>query len=95
MNDIFQLVVDDDLSGGPFIQNPLYDPKQLKWQPQTDYYIENHFNFSGVHAQNYHIYTPPINNAWVLVWGCQPWVSEFPQANYAYYYDFKHGKVVF
>ena len=92
MNDIFELVVDGDLSGGPFIQNPLYDPEQLKWQPQTTSYIENHFNFSGVHAQNYHIYTPPVNNAWVLVWGCQPWISEFPHANYAYDYHFKHGE---
>jgi hypothetical protein len=92
MNDIFELVVDGDLSGGPFIQNPLYDPGQIKWQPQTPSYIENHLNFSGVHAQNYHIYTPPVNNAWVLVWGCQPWISEFPRANYAYEYDFKHGE---
>lgn len=92
MNDIFELVVDGDLSGGPFIQNSLYDPAQLKWQPQSPSYIENHFNFSGVHAQNYHIYTPPVNNAWVLVWGSQPWVSEFPYANRAYAYNFKHGE---
>ncbi len=92
MNDIFELVVDGDLSGGPFIQNPLYDPEQLKFQPQTDTYIQNHFNFSGVHAQNYHIYTPPVNNAWVLVWGSQSWISEFPHANYAYDYHFKHGE---
>ncbi|SDL60286.1 PKD domain-containing protein [Kriegella aquimaris] len=92
MNDIFELVVDGDLSGGPFIQNPLYDTEQLKWQPQTPSYIENHFNFSGVHAQNYHIYTPPVNNAWVLVWGSQPWISEFPYANHAYDYNFKHGE---
>lgn len=92
MNDIFEIVVDGDLSGGPFIQNPLYDPEQLKWQDQSNAYIENHFNFSGVHAQNYHIYTPPVNNAWVLVWGNQHWISEFPHANYAYEYDFKHGE---
>ena len=92
MNDIFELVVDGDLSGGPFIQNPLYDSGQLKWQPQTATYIENHFSFSGVHAQNYHIFTPPVNNAWVLVWGSQSWISEFPHANYAYDYQFKHGE---
>lgn len=92
MNDIFELVVDGDLSGGPFIKNPLYDPEQMRWEPQTASYIENHFNFSGVHAQNYHIYTPPVNNAWVLIWGSQPWISEFPHANYAYDYDFKHGE---
>ncbi|MCK0146506.1 PKD domain containing protein [Arenibacter sp. F26102] len=92
MNDIFELVVDGDLSGGPFIQNPVYDREQMKWEPQTSTYIENHFNFSGVHAQNYHIYTPPVNNAWALVWGSQSWISEFPHANYAYDYDFKHGE---
>jgi len=92
MNDIFELVVDGDLSGGPFIQNHVYDPSQLKWNPQTPSYIENHLNFSGVHAQNYHMFTPPVNNAWGLVWGSQPWVSEFPHANFAYNYNFKHGE---
>jgi hypothetical protein len=92
LNDIFELVVDGDLSGGPFIQNPSYDPAKLKWQPQSPSYIENHFNFSGVHAQNYHIFTPPVNNAWVLVWGNQHWISEFPRANQAYSYNFKHGE---
>ena len=92
LNDIFELVVDGDLSGGPFIQNSSYDAAKLKWQPQSPLYIENHFNFSGVHAQNYHIFTPPVNNAWVLVWGSQPWVSEFPYANQAYSYHFKHGE---
>ena len=81
LNDIFEIAVDADLSGGPFIYNTqIKDP------------IENHFAFSGVHAQNYHIFTPPVNNAWVLVWGCQPWISEFPYAHYAYDYNFKHGE---
>lgn len=81
MNDIFEIAVDGDCSGGPFIQNP-----QIKDS------IENHFAFSGVHAQNYHIYTPPVNNCWCLVWGCQPWIAEFPYANYAYTYNFKPGE---
>ena len=81
LNDIFEIAVDGDLSGGPFIHNPqIKDP------------IENHFAFSGVHAQNYHIFTPPVNNCWCLVWGCQPWIAEFPWANYAYTYDFKPGE---
>ena len=80
-NDIFEIAVDGDLSGGPFIHNPqIKDP------------IENQISFSGVHAQNYHIYTPPVNNDWCLVWGCQPWIKEFPHANYAYSYDFKPGE---
>src|SRR3979409_341948 len=47
-NDIFELVVDGDLSGGPFIEEMrspnTYDPNGA------------HFTFHGVHAQNYHIF---------------------------------------
>jgi len=81
LNDIFEIAVDGDLSGGPFILNP-----QIKDR------IGNHFAFSGVHAQNYHIFTPPVNNCWCLVWGCQPWIAEFPFANYAYRYNFNPGQ---
>ncbi len=91
-NDIFEIVVDGDLSGGPFIFNPIYNEEELKWASNTPSYLENHFSFSGVHAQNYHIFTPPVNNAWVLIWGNQHWIAEFPQSNYAYDYNFKHGK---
>ena len=92
LNDIFELVVDGDLSGGPFIFNPIYRDEQLGWDRKNTAYIENHLSFSGTHAQNYHIYTPPVNNAWVLVWGSQPWIGEFPQAHYAYDYDFRPGE---
>lgn len=92
LNDIFEIVVDGDLSGGPLIFNPMYKKEDLKWNSDTPAYLENHFSFSGVHAQNYHIYTPPVNNAWVLVWGNQHWIAEFPQANYAYDYDFEPGQ---
>ncbi|MBK8504109.1 MAG: PKD domain-containing protein [Saprospiraceae bacterium] len=92
LNDIFEIVVDGDLSGGPFISNPRYKKDELKWDGKSKAYLENHFSFSGYHAQNYHIYTPPVNNAWVLIWGSQPWIAEFPQANYAYDYDFKPGE---
>ena len=92
LNDIFEIVVDGDLSGGPFIYNPVYPKDELKWSSSTPAYLENHMTFSGVHAQNYHIYTPPVNNAWVLVWGSQPWIGDFPHAHYAYDYDFEHGE---
>ena len=49
--------------------------------------------FKGVHAQNYHIFTPPGEGRdWAMVWGCQPWIRELPYANYAYSYDFKEGE---
>jgi len=88
-NDIFEIVVDGDLSGGPFIYNPLMSEAR-KWG-NGEAHISNHFSFSGVHAQNYHIYTPPVHNAWCLVWGSQPWIAEFPQSNYAYDYNFSQG----
>lgn len=25
-------------------------------------------------------------------WGCQPWIGEFPHANYAYQFNFQHGQ---
>ncbi len=91
LNDIFEIAVDGDRSGGPFILNPQIVPEDNKSQTSPEF-LENHIRFAGVHAQNYHIYTPPVNNAWVLVWGAQPWIGEFPYSNYAYSYDFKHGE---
>lgn len=83
-NDIFEVVVDGDLSGGPFIKqmHPMkgYDP------------VEAHFTFHGVHAQNYHIFTPADGKDWTMVWGCQPWIKNLPYANHAYTYTFKHGE---
>jgi len=79
--DIFEVVVDGDLSGGPFIHNP-----QLQG-------MDNHFRFKGVHAQNYHIFTPPGEGRdWAMVWGCQPWIRDLPYSNHAYSYDFKEGE---
>jgi hypothetical protein len=80
--DIFEVVVDGDLSGGEFIHNPqIADP------------MDSHFRFKGVHAQNYHIFTPPGEGRdWAMVWGCQPWIRELPYANHAYSYNFKEGE---
>ena len=90
MNDIFEVVVDGDLSGGPFIFNEmLQNSNQMGDAPA---HIATHMRFSGVHAQNYHIYTPPVNGAWTLIWGNQPWIADFPQANYAFDYDFRQGE---
>lgn len=90
LNDIFEVVIDGNLSGGPFIYNPLIEDAN-KWG-NGEAHIANHFSFSGVHAQNYHIFTPPVNNAWCMIWGSQPWVAEFPFANYAYDYDLQQGE---
>ena len=91
LNDIFEIVVDGDMSGGPLIFNDLLVSDRSRDQKSPEY-IENYTRFAGNHAQNYHIYTPPVNNAWVLIWGGQPWIAEFPHSNVAYNYNFKHGE---
>ncbi|MFN0166791.1 MAG: PKD domain-containing protein [Bryobacteraceae bacterium] len=82
-NDIFELVVDGDLSGGPFIKHMHPYPKLSK--------EDAHFLFHGVHAQNYHIFTPALNKEWTMVWGCQPWIKDLPYSNAAYSHNLKPG----
>ena len=60
-NDIFEVVVDGDLSGGPLI-GPMHP---FVGMDKSDAF----FSFHGVHAQNYHIFTPAPNRDWVFVWG--------------------------
>jgi hypothetical protein len=83
-NDIFELVVDGDLSGGPFIveQHPNPSPNKM----------ETYFSFQGVHAQNYHIFTPAEGKDWALYWGPQNWIKSLPYSNIAYSYNFKPGE---
>ena len=83
-NDIFELVVDGDLSGGPLIST-MHPHAGIDKN-------EAFFSFHGVHAQNYHIFTPAPDRDWVFVWGCQPWIKELPWANAAYNYNFKHSE---
>ncbi len=83
VGDIFEIVVDADLSGGPLIPELREDMKMEKW--------EGHL-FRGVHAQNYHIFTPAFQKKWAMVWGCQPWIADLPWANHAYSYDFDAGE---
>ena len=79
--DIFEVCVDGDLSGGPFITNPQLE----RWDSQ--------FQFKSVHAQNYHIFTPPGEGRdWCMVWGSNKWIDDFPYANQAYNYTFKEGE---
>ncbi|WP_375582661.1 PKD domain-containing protein [Cyclobacterium xiamenense] len=90
LNDIFELVVDGDLSGGPFIYNPLV-PEARKWGASAAH-VRNHLAFSGYHAQNYHIFTPPVRGSWTLIWGSQPWIATFPYAHRAYSFDGRQGE---
>lgn len=79
--DIFEIAVDADCSGGPYDANPQLDSERA------------YFDFKGVHAQNYHIFTPAGEGRdWALIPGCNPWIRELPWANGAYSYSFREGE---
>ncbi len=82
--DIFELVVDGDVSGGPFIDDENGNINKI---PKNELYFRGH----GSHAQNYHVFTPSNDKDWAMVWGSTPWVKEFPYAQSAQKYDFKPG----
>jgi hypothetical protein len=84
LNDIFEVVVDGDLSGGPLISAM----HPFSGIDKGDAF----FSFHGVHAQNYHIFTPAPNRDWAMVWGSQSWIKDLPYANAAYNYSFKNGQ---
>lgn len=83
--DIFELVIDGDISGGPFIDDENGNINKLS---KTQLYFKGH----GAHAQNYHIFTPVKDKDWAMVWGNTPWLKEFPYSNVAYKYNFKQGE---
>src|ERR1035437_1670806 len=83
-NDIFEVVVDGDMSGGPLIE---------RFQPTKELSDRDaHFSMHGVQAQNYHIMTPAVGKDWALAWNCNAYVKELPYANAAYHYNFKPGE---
>lgn len=85
-NDTYEIVVDADLSGGPHT-----DEFRINSDVKTR--LESFFEFQNIHAQNYHIMTPPTEGkSWTMVWGPQQWLKNLPYANYAYDYHFSHGQ---
>jgi PKD domain len=98
-NDIFEVVVDGDLSGGPLIDiyhRDVWTPEAVgQARSVIDPRISRsdaHWASHGVHAQNYHIFTPPGDKDWAMAWGCAQYTKELPYANAAYHYDFKPGE---
>jgi len=83
-NDTFELVVDGDLSGGPFIdrfrENAELVSESQAWR-----------SVHGVHAQNYHIFTPAKDKDWCMLWGPAQWLKELPYSNASYNYSFEPG----
>ena len=97
-NDTFEIIVDGDASGGPLIDK---GHKEF-WTAErvgiptaaADDRISvdaAHWAIHGVHAQNYHIFTPHVSKDWALAWGAPTWTKEMPWANAAQSFDFKHG----
>lgn len=83
--DIFEIVVDGDTSGGQFIN-------QENWNFNNRPKDQPFFEGKGTAAQNYHIFMPAKDKDWAMAWGNYPWIKEFPHANCAYNYNFKHGE---
>lgn len=92
-NDVFEVVVDGDASGGPLIDKghkDLWTPEKVGAAAAPDDRIsvaEANWAIHGAHAQNYHIFTPAIGKDWCLSWNAASWVKELPWANAAQKFD--------
>src|SRR5450432_4117601 len=75
-NDIFEVVVDGDLSGGPLIDiyhRDVWTPEAVGAMSVIDprnSRSDAYFSYQGVQAQNYHIFTPAEGKDWAMAWGC-------------------------
>jgi hypothetical protein len=98
-NDTFEIVVDGDASGGALIDKghrEFWTPDRVGEAAAApdDRISEDaaHWAIHGVHAQNYHIFTPAAGKDWCLAWGAPSWTKELPWANAAQHYSFKAGE---
>jgi hypothetical protein len=97
-NDIFEVVVDGDLSGGPLIDiyhRDVWTKEAVGEMANLDPRISSsdaYFSYQGDQAQNYHIFTPAEGKDWAMDWGCAQYTKELPYANHAVKYNFKPGE---
>lgn len=98
-NDTFEVMVDGDASGGPFgdpTNERLWSPESVGVRrAQLDPRLspaEHKWAIHGVHAQNYHVFTPARDQDWAMVWGAPTWIKDLPYANAASAYDFAPGE---
>lgn len=98
-NDTFEVMVDGDASGGVFGDpgnTSLWTPEHVGTAAATPdprlSPADRKWAIHGVHAQNYHIFTPAVNKDWALAWGAPTWTKEFPWANAAQSFAFKPGE---
>ena len=98
-NDTFEIVVDGDASGGPLIDKGHKEfwtaarVGEATATPDDRISVDDaHWAIHGVHAQNYHIFTPALNKDWTMAWGSPTWTKEFPWSNAAYDFSFTAGQ---
>ena len=97
-NDILEVVVHGDLSGGPLIDmyyRDVWTPAAVGQLSTLDPRISSsdaYFAQQGAHAQNYHIFTPAEGKDWTMDWGCAQYTKELPYANHAINYNFRPGQ---
>jgi hypothetical protein len=97
-NDTFEIVVDGDASGGPLIDKGHREgwtpeevgPVMSFDDPRISTQAAN-WAVQGVHAQNYHIFTPAEGKDWCMAWNAATWTKELPWANAAYRHELKPG----
>jgi hypothetical protein len=94
-----EIVVDGDASGGPLIDKGHKEfwtaARVGESTAAPDDRIsadEANWAIHGVHAQNYHIFTPALNKDWCMAWGSPTWTKEFPWSNAAQSFNFKPGE---
>ncbi len=98
-NDTFEIIVDGDASGGPLIDKGHREfwtagrVGEAAAAPDDRISVdEANWAIHGVHAQNYHIFTPAVNKDWTMAWGAPTWTKELPWANAAQSFGFRHGE---
>lgn len=97
-NDMFEIVVDADLSGGMVIDQAhadVWSPAAVGELSVKDPRAKNldlHWAGHGVTAQNYHVFTPALDKDWCMAWSSATWIKELPFANSKCVYDFKPGE---
>jgi len=97
-NDIFEVVVDGDLSGGPLIHihhRDVWTKEAVGEMADLDPRMSSsdaYFSYQGDQAQNYHIFTPAEGKDWAMDWGCAQYTKDLPYANHAQKYNFRPGE---
>lgn len=100
-NDTFEIMVDGDASGGPLIDQAhrdIWSEEEVGLSGATAARDERlsrtaaHWAGHGVHAQNYHIFTPAREKDWTMAWSSATWIKEFPWSNAVCSYDVEPGQ---